>query len=71
MTSHSESALTVSWSSVSDQAGDAGKIIGYRLFMDNGLHEDFTLVFDGEASPDQLSYTAEELVAGRPYRFYV
>jgi hypothetical protein len=39
--------------------------------MDNGLHEDFDLVFDGEFSPDARIFTATQLISGRPYRFYV
>jgi hypothetical protein len=39
--------------------------------MDNGKREDFSLVFNGENSPDSLEYTVENLTAGRPYRFYV
>lgn len=41
-------SLTVQWERVADGPGVVGKISGYRLFMDNGAQEDFTMVFDGE-----------------------
>jgi hypothetical protein len=40
--------------------------------MDNGLHEDFELIFNSEtSSADIFSHKAENLVSGRSYRFYV
>jgi len=45
---HSMTSLTVKWERVADGPGVVGKISGYRLFMDNGAHEDFKMVFDGE-----------------------
>jgi len=39
--------------------------------MDNGLHGDFSLVYDGEGAPTVRSFKATNLVTGHPYRFYV
>jgi hypothetical protein len=39
--------------------------------MDNGLHEDFQVVMNGETSPDILTHTVTGLQEGRPYRFKV
>ena len=39
--------------------------------MDNGLHGDFSLVYDGEGVPTVRSFEATNLVTGHPYRFYV
>jgi hypothetical protein len=71
MQSHSEVAITVSWAEVADPSESAGQIQGYNLYMDNGKHEDFELVFSGLSSPDIRTYTAEGLTAGLPYKFYV
>jgi hypothetical protein len=71
MVSHSEDSITVSWQVVSDKQGEAGRILGYKLYMDNGLHEDFQVVMNGETSPDILTHTVTGLQEGRPYRFKV
>jgi len=39
--------------------------------MDDGTHQDFSLVMNGYGFPDVLSYQAIGLITGRPYRFYV
>jgi hypothetical protein len=40
--------------------------------MDNGLKENFQLVWNGEGLPDVRYYTTESaLITGRPYRFKV
>jgi hypothetical protein len=71
MVSHSEHEIQVSWQAVPEPEGRAGRILGYRLFMDNGFKEDFELVMDGSASPNIFTFTASDLVAGKPYRFKV
>ena len=71
MVSHSEHEIQVSWRATAEPEGEAGRILGYRLYMDNGLKEDFEVVMDGSASPDIFTFTASGLVAGRPYSFKV
>ena len=39
--------------------------------MDNGLHGEFSLVYDGEGVPTVQQFTADNLMTGFPYRFYV
>ena len=68
---HSYSTISVSWSKSANTQGTLGVITGYHLYMDNGYHEDFALVFNGEGLPDVRSFVAAGLVSGRPYRFYV
>lgn len=39
--------------------------------MDEGLAQDFRLVFNGDGLPDVRYFNASSLVTGRPYRFYL
>lgn len=39
--------------------------------MDNGLHGDYELIYNGEGVPTVRTFQATSLVTGRPYRFYV
>jgi len=39
--------------------------------MDNGVNEDFKLLFNGEGFPDVRTYKATGLITGLSYRFYV
>ena len=66
---HSYKSLIVHWGQSANKQGSVGVITGYLLYMDNGFHEDYTLVFDGTGLPDVRTYTAYGLVTGRPYRF--
>ena len=68
---HSQNYITVEWAETSDQQGAAGKISGYYLYMDNGFHENFQVVWNGEGTPDVRSHTSVGLTAGRPYQFKV
>jgi len=63
----SVTSIAVEWSKVS--ASDNIPVTGYYLFMDDGYYGDFDLMFVG--GPFGLSYTAQGLVSGLPYRFYV
>ena len=67
----SESTISLAWDETSDTQLPAGLITGYHLWMDNGLHGNFELVYNGEGVPTVLQYMATDLVTGRPYRFYV
>lgn len=46
-------------------------ILGYRLQQDDGLGGDFSVVYDGSQNPQQLSYSAYNLVSGRTYKYKV
>jgi hypothetical protein len=65
---HSYSTISVSWSKSANARGSLGVISGYHLCMDNGRHEDFVLVFNGEGLPEVRSFVGAGLVSGRPYR---
>lgn len=39
--------------------------------MDNGLNENFKIVWNGRGNSDALSYNVTGLFTGRAYRFYV
>lgn len=39
--------------------------------MDNGLNENFQIVWNGQGQSDTLFYNVTGLISGRPYRFYV
>lgn len=39
--------------------------------MDNGLNENFKIVWNGRGNSDTLYYNVTGLYTGRPYRFYV
>jgi hypothetical protein len=71
MLAHSKDSISVGWQVVADKEGVTGRVRGYRLYMDNGLREDFEVVMNGETSPDIISHTVTGLSEGRPYRFYV
>jgi hypothetical protein len=61
----------VEWAEASNQQGAAGKISGYYLYIDNGFHENFQVVWNGEGTPDVRSHTSVGLTTGRPYQFKV
>ena len=50
-TASSKTSISVTWDKATDTQLPAGLIRGYRLYMDNGLHGDFALVYDGEGVP--------------------
>jgi len=39
--------------------------------MDNGLGENFKLIFNGEGLPEVRSFNATGLVTGLPYKFFI
>ena len=63
-------SIWLEWDVVADTQLPAGQLTGYKLWMDNGLHGDFELVYNGEGVPDVRTFEANGLVTGRPYRFY-
>ena len=69
--SSTRTAISLEWNKSSDTQLPAGLITGYLLYMDNGIHGDFDLVYNGEGVPTVRNFEATGLVTGRPYRFYV
>lgn len=69
-TSSAKTSIGVVWDQSFDTQTPAGKITGYRLYMDNGLHGDYDLVYDGEGVLTVVTYEAMDLDTGHPYRFY-
>lgn len=47
----------------------SGQILWYKLYMDDGLYGDYSLISHTSASLTQM--TVSDLVEGRPYRFKV
>ena len=64
-------SISVVWDEVADTQLPAGLTTGYSLYIDNGLHGDFILIYDGEGVPTVRHFEAKGLVTGRHYRFYV
>lgn len=46
-------------------------VTGYQLYMDDGYNGEFSIIYDGSEYPNTLSYIAQNLTTGLPYRFYV
>ena len=46
-------------------------MLGYQLFVDDGVGGPFTKVFDGAYKPDETQFNVTALVPGLPYRAYV
>lgn len=65
----SNTTIAVYWD---DITGDTLSILGYKLYADSGLNDDFSLVYDGTNYPDNLTYTFNNSVNNLlTYRFYV
>ena len=63
------SSIAVYWNAIT---GDTLTILGYKLYSDHGLNDNFYVVFDGTNQPDVLSYTFNSSVNNLlTYRFYV
>jgi len=60
----------MSWNKITT---DTLPVIGYRVYADSGLNDDFKLVFDGMNQPEQTSYVfvRRNLSNVLTYRFYV
>jgi len=61
------SSLAVQWNPIADV--DGVPVLGYLLYIDDGLNGDFSLVYDGSFDSHTLNYSAVGLVTGLPYRF--
>ena len=46
-------------------------ITGYILEMDDGLNEDFSVIYDGSLNSQNVAYTVNNLIQGRTYNFRV
>jgi len=53
---HTQTSITVEWEVTPDTQGEAGKITGYYLYMDNGFNEDFKIVFNGAGLPESRQF---------------
>jgi hypothetical protein len=48
---------------------DGVQIEGYILYMDDGHHGEYKMVFNGTGNPLRINYLVSNLTAGLPYRF--
>lgn len=59
-------SMLVQWSEVTSSNLE---ILGYKLYMDDGLNGDLQEVYDGSVNPQTLQYRVSDLTAGRTYAF--
>jgi len=65
-----ENSIAVYWDKITT---DVLPVVGYKLYSDSGLNDDFKLIFDGMNQPEATSYTMtrSNLSTVLTYRFYV
>ena len=64
-----ETSLVVDWTASSSTGSEAGDIIGYLLYMDDGLSGSYSLIYNGTFKVNVLTYNATGLTTGRNYKF--
>ena len=64
-----QTSLAVQWSASSSTGTEAGDIIGYLLYMDDGLSGSYSLIYNGTFKVNVLTYNATGLTTGRNYAF--
>ena len=63
-----DTSITLAWSISADKSLP---VIGYQLYMDDGYGGAYTIIYDGNNFPNVRTYTANGLVRGLDYKFYV
>ncbi len=63
-------SIAVVWTKIT---GDTLPVMGYKLYADSGLDDDFKLVFDGSIQPETttFNYSRTNMDTSLIYRFYV
>jgi len=66
----SGTSIAVYWT---QNTGEVLKTSGYRLYADNGLDDNFSLVFDGVNQPETVAFNFSKanMDTSLTYRFYV
>lgn len=65
-----ENSIAVYWNKITT---DVLPVVGYKLYADSGLNDDFRLIYDGINQPESTSYVfvRGNLSTVLTYRFYV
>ena len=65
-----ETAISVVWTRVT---GNVLPILGYRLYVDSGRDDSYTMIYDGNNMPEVFTFTlvSSKLSTSLSYSFYV